>query len=101
MMNQSKHALILLGSLLLSTAPSKAQNQYDQSSYWFGFTAGAATTACMFFSEGFVSKEFAEAYVDGIRESIFTDPGLTEYKSDFLNAYEAVKMNPDCSGIFK
>ena len=55
----------------------------------------------MFFSEGFVSKEFAEAYVDGIRESIFTDPGLTEYKSDFLNAYEAVKMNPDCSGIFK
>ena len=88
MKNQSTKALLLLGGLLLATTPAKAENQYDQSSYWLGFTAGAATTVCLLVGEEFLPKEFAEAYVDGIRERMSTDASLTKYKSDLINSFQ-------------
>ena len=101
MNNQSMKTLILLGGLLLATTSAKAEVQYDQSSFWFGFVAGAGGTVCQLATGGLLSKNDAATYMEGVMETAETDPDLTEFKQDFLNAYQALKENPDCKGIFK
>ena len=101
MKNQSIKTLALLGGLLLTATPAKAEGQYDQSSYWFGFTAGAGGLVCQLAKGGILSKKDAATYMEGVFEIAETDPDLTEFKQDFLNAYTALKENPDCNGIFK
>ena len=93
--------LILLGGLLLATTSAKAEVQYDQSSFWFGFVAGAGGSVCQLATGGLLSKNDAATYMEGVMEKAETDPDLTEFKQDFLNAYQALKENPDCNGIFK
>ena len=94
--------LILLGGLLLViTASAKAQDKYDQSSFWYGFTAGGGSTVCQLAKGGLLSNNDAATFMEGVMETAETDPDLTEFKQDFLNAYQALKENPDCNGIFK
>ena len=93
--------LILLGGLLLATTPVKAEGQYDQSSFWYGFTAGGGSTVCQLAKGGLLSNNDAATFMEGVMETAETDPDLTEFKQDFLNAYQALKENPDCNGIFK
>ena len=100
MKNLSKKALLLVG-LLLSTIPAKAKDKYDQSSYWFGFTAGAGSTVFALADEGLISSSNAATYMEGILESAETDPDLTEFKQDFYNAVGAIKQNPACKGVIK
>ena len=99
---QSMKPLILLGALLLATtASAKAQDKYDQSSFWYGFAAGAGSTVCQLAKGGSLSNNGAATFMEGVFETAEIDPDLIEFKQDFLNAYEALKENPDCNGIFK
>ena len=101
MKNQSTKALILLGGLLLATIPAKAENPYDPNSYWFGFTAGAGAALCQSVKAGIISKANGASVFDGIRESFETDPQMTEFKDDFLVAFQILKKSPDCNGVIK
>ena len=101
MKNQSIKALALLGGLLLATAPAKTEGQYDQRTFWFGFVAGAGSTVCQLANGGLISNNDAANYMEGVLESAEEDQDVTEFKQDFLNAYQALKENPECDGIFK
>ena len=78
-----------------------AEGKYDQSSYWFGFSAGAGSTVCALADEGLISSANAVTYMEGILESAETDQDLTEFKQDFYNAVEVIKQNPSCKGVIK
>ena len=101
MKNQSIKTLALLGGLLVATAPAKAENPYDPNSYWLGFTAGAGATLCQSVKAGIISKANGVNVFDGIRESFETDPKMTEFKDDFLVAFQILKKNPDCNGVIE
>ena len=98
---QSMKPLILLSALLLATtASAKAQDKYDQGSFWYGFAAGAGSTVCQLVKGGSLSNNGAATFIEDVFETAEIDPELTEFKQDFLNAYQALKKNPDCNGIF-
>ena len=101
MKNQSTKTLLFLGALLLATTPVKAENPYDPSSYWFGFTAGAGVTLCQQAKAGMISKADGSQIFAGIRESMETNPEVTEFKKDFLRAVQVLKENPDCKGVIE
>ena len=101
MNNQSIKTLALLGGLLLTTVPAKAEGQYDQSSFWYGFAAGAGGAVCQLAKGGLLSNNDAATFMEGVFKRLETDPKVTATKQDFLNAYTALKENPDCNGIFK
>ncbi len=101
MKNQSKKSLVLLGGLLLATTSVKAKGQYDGSSFWYGFIAGGGSTLCQLADAGLISNRDAENFMKGMMDTGKTDPDLTEYKQDFLNAYQELKDAPGCNGIFK
>ena len=99
---QSMKPLILLSALLLATtASAKAQDKYDQSSFWYGFAAGAGSTVCQLAKGGSLSNNAAATFMEGVFETAEIDPDLTELKQNFLNAYQALKENPACNGVFK
>jgi len=102
MKNQSMKPLILLSGLLLATtASAKAQDKYDQSSFWYGFAAGAGSAVCQLAKGGSLSNNDAATFMEGVFETAEIDPELTDFKQDFLNAYQALQENQNCNGIFK
>ena len=101
MKNQSKKALLLLSGLLLAATSAKAEGQYDGSSFWYGFIVGGGSTLCQLAEGGVISNNDAANFMKGMMDTGKTDPDLTDYKQDFLNAYQELKDIQGCNGIFK
>ena len=87
--------------MLATTAIAKAQDKYDQSSFWYGFAAGAVSTVCQLPKGGLLSNNDAATFMEGVFETAEIDSDLTEFKQNLLNAYQALKENQGCNGIFK
>ena len=97
MKNQSIKTLALLGGLLLTTVPAKADSQEDQGLFWYAYTVGAGTSLCMATEAGKASKGYAAEFMQGTLAQTETDPELTPFKQYFLKGYEELKeIWPNC-----
>ena len=95
---RSKKAITLIGGLFLAASSAKAESAYDPSSFWFGFFTGGGATVCELARGGFISKQIAVEYMQGMLEGIEKDSDLTEFKKDVIKAYDSLKQ--DCGDIF-
>ncbi len=96
MKNQSIKALALLGGLLLTTAPAKAQDQ-GQAVFWYAYNIGAGTALCMAAEAGRVSKDYPAEYMQAFYRDAEADPDLIPFKESFNKAsLELKKIWPDC-----
>ena len=96
MKNQSIKTLALLGGLLLTTAPAKAQDQ-GQAVFWYAYNVGAGTALCMAAVAGRVSKDYPAEYMQAFYGDAEADPDLLQYKESFNKAsLELKKIWPDC-----
>ena len=96
MKNQSIKTLALLGGLLLTTVPAKAQDQV-QAAFWYAYNVGAGTALCMATEAGKASKGYAAEFMQGTLAQTEKDPELTPFKQYFLKGYEELKeIWPNC-----
>ena len=96
MKNQSIKTLVLLGGLLLTTAPAKAQDR-DQAAFWYAYNVGAGTSICMAAREGKVPKTYPAEYMQAFYRDAEADPDLLPYKESFIKAsLELKKIWPGC-----
>ena len=102
MNKQSMKSLVLLGSLLLATTAAKAESQYDQNSFWYGFTAGGASVLCQLAKDGMIPKDYAAGWMQEVLKAAKEDPDMFPFRRDLLNAFEGVKAeSSDCARFFK
>ncbi|KZR89922.1 hypothetical protein [Synechococcus sp. MIT S9508] len=93
MKNQSIKTLALLGGLLLTTAPAKA----DQGQFWFAYNVGEGTSLCMATEAGMLPKGYAAEYMQASYVEAEADPDLIPFKQSFFKAsQELKKIWPDC-----
>jgi hypothetical protein len=96
MKNQSIKPLALLGGLLLTTAPAKAEDQ-GQAVFWYAYNVGAGTALCMAAEAGRVSKGYPAEYMQASYVDAEADPDLIPFKQSFLKAsQELKKLWPNC-----
>ena len=96
MKNQSIKTLALLGGLLLTTVPAKAQDQ-GQAAFWYGYNVGQGTSLCMAAEAGMLPKDYPAGYMQAAYVEAEADPDLLPFKESFLKAsQELKKLWPDC-----
>ena len=98
MKKRSKKAIALIGCLFLAASSAKAESAYDPNSFWFGFFTGGGATVCELARGGFISKQIAVEYMQGMLEGIEKDSDLIEFKKDVIKAYDSLKQ--DCGDLF-
>ena len=98
LMSFTMKSYIVLAGLFFTALPTKAQP--DESSYWFGFSAGAASTVCQLAKAGLIKEQDARLFMVGIMKGMTEDANTRKFKTVVEQSFDIVKANDQCAGIF-
>ena len=90
--------LILLGALLISTVPVKAQSNEAQFYYWNEVAYTAGNLLCGLAKSGKIEKGYAKNLLSEIIQSYSEDPNLNPYMSAINQGSKSAK--DECPEVY-
>jgi hypothetical protein len=93
-------ALLLLSVLLLSAGTSKAEGMDPKNAYYFGFVTGAGLILCATVDMGELKKDIAQETLGYVVQELSTTPGSSDVADSIQKAYQVVKQEPECKGVY-
>ncbi|WP_137007081.1 hypothetical protein [Synechococcus sp. UW105] len=99
--DQSMKVFLLLTGFLLALPAQAQPEEIEPYSYWFGFTGGAASTACQLAKAGLIDDEVANGFLSAYIESTVNDSDTRKYENVLRQAIAKVRENPDCKNLLR
>ena len=93
-------ALLLLSVLLLSAGTSKAEGMDPKNAYYFGLVTGAGLILCATVDMGELKKDIAQETLGYVVQELSTTPGSSDVADSIQKAYQVVKQEPKCKGVY-
>jgi len=91
--------LVLLGALLISTAPIKAQSNEAQFYYWNGVAYTAGNLLCSLAKSGKIEKRYARNLLSEIVQGYSEDSNLAPYMSAINQGSKSAK--DECPEVYQ
>ena len=93
-------ALLLLSALLLSAGTGKAEGINPKNTYYFGIVSGAGLILCATVDMGELKKDIAQEALGYFVEQLSSAPGSSDVADSIQKAYQVVKQEPKCKGVY-
>ena len=92
--------LLVVSLLLLSAGASKAEGMDPKNAYYFGLVTGAGLILCATVNMGELKKDIAQESLSYLVNQLSATPGSSDVADSIQKAYQVVKQEPKCKGVY-